>query len=282
MAFCIQCGATIKDGAKFCPKCGAKQEAAEVSAAVTKNVDAVEDDDNEEEGEVVYAIHLKSVDPARKMDVLKKIRSLYEIGLSEAKYCVDTPDSIVAARLTMEEAQEAKKEIEASGATVSIEEFDEPEIDDNLYDVFLMEVNPDNRQEIIEELTRADIGMDSDEAEECVDNPGSVIAESVSRNEAETMKSVFEDIYGAKVTIELAEDDGDDEGDDEDEEDGEGEDDDVPDEGGEGVPDGVFRQPNTQPRVVEEKTSLKDTCLGCGCLTVIAIVVINVVIKFVL
>lgn len=281
MAFCIQCGATIKDGAKFCPKCGAKQDVAEVSAAATENVEAVEDDDEEEE-DVLYAVYIKSVDSARKMEVLKKIRSLYEIGLSEAKYCVDTPDSIVAARLTMEEAQEAKKEIEASGATVSIEEFDEPEIDDNLYDVFLMEVNPDNRQEIIEELTRADIGMDSDEAEECVDNPGSVIAESVSRNEAETMKSVFEDIYGAKVTIELAEDDGDDEGDDEDEEDGESEDDDVPDEGGEEVPDGVFRQPNTQPRVVEEKTSFKDTCLGCGCLTVIAIVVINVVIKFVL
>ncbi|WP_290735969.1 MULTISPECIES: ribosomal protein L7/L12 [unclassified Fibrobacter] len=280
MAFCIQCGATIKDGAKFCPKCGAKQEAAEVSAAVTKNVDAVEDDDNEEEGEVVYAIHLKSVDPARKMDVLKKIRSLYEIGLSEAKYCVDTPDSIVAARLTLEEAQKAKREIEASGATVSIEEFEEPERDDNLYDVFLMEINPSKKQEIIEELTRASYGMDSDEAEECVDNPGSVVAESVSRNEAESMKSILEDLYGATVSIELAEDDGDD--DDEDEEDGEGEDDDVPDEGGEEVPDGVFRQPNTQPRVVEEKTSFKDTCLGCGCLTVIAIVVINVVIKFVL
>lgn len=280
MAFCIQCGATIKDGAKFCPKCGAKQDVAEVSAAATENVEAVEDDDNEEEGEVVYAIHLKSVDPARKMDVLKKIRSLYEIGLSEAKYCVDTPDSIVAARLTMEEAQEAKKEIEASGATVSIEEFEEPERDDNLYDVFLMEINPSKKQEIIEELTRASYGMDSDEAEECVDNPGSVVAESVSRNEAESMKSILEDLYGATVSIELAEDDGDD--DDEDEEDGEGEDDDVPDEGGEEVPDGVFRQPNTQPRVVEEKTSFKDTCLGCGCLTVIAIVVINVVIKFVL
>ena len=280
MAFCIQCGATIKDGAKFCPKCGAKQDVAEVSAAATENVEAVEDDDNEEEGEVVYAIHLKSVDPARKMDVLKKIRSLYEIGLSEAKYCVDTPDSIVAARLTMEEAQEAKKEIEASGATVSIEEFEEPERDDNLYDVFLMEINPSKKQEIIEELTRASYGMDSDEAEECVDNPGSVVAESVSRNEAESMKSILEDLYGATVSIELAEDDGDD--DDEDEEDGEGEDNDVPDEGGEEVPDGVFRQPNTQPRVVEEKTSFKDTCLGCGCLTVIAIVVINVVIKFVL
>lgn len=281
MAFCIQCGATIKDGAKFCPKCGAKQDVAEVSAAATENVEAVEDDDEEEE-DVLYAVYIKSVDPARKMEVLKKIRVLFGMGLSEAKYYVETPNALVAARLTLEEAQKAKREIEASGATVSIEEFDEPEIDDNLYDVFLMEVNPDNRQEIIEELTRADIGMDSDEAEECVDNPGSVIAESVSRNEAETMKSVFEDIYGAKVTIELAEDDGDDEGDDEDEEDGEGEDNDVPDEGGEEVPDGVFRQPNTQPRVVEEKTSFKDTCLGCGCLTVIAIVVINVVIKFVL
>lgn len=263
MAFCIQCGATIKDGAKFCPKCGAKQD--EAPAAVETA--------DEEESEELYDVYVESVDDARKMEVLQEIRAIAGLDLAEAGEIVEN-SGYVKEGISKEEAEQLKQKLESLGATVSVDVSDDD--DEDLYDVFLVEVDAARKMEVLNKI-RELTGIGLAEAKNLVDTSCSLVAEAVTQEEASEMKEALE-AAGATVSIEESEE----EDDDEDEEDGEGEDDDVPDEGGEEVPDGVFRQPNTQPRAVEEKTSLKDTCLGCGCLTVIAIVVINVVIKFVL
>lgn len=55
---------------------------------------------------------------AKKIDVIKAIRTITTLGLKEAKELVESAPKVVKEGLSKEDAQKAKKELEAAGATV--------------------------------------------------------------------------------------------------------------------------------------------------------------------
>jgi large subunit ribosomal protein L7/L12 len=57
---------------------------------------------------------------ANKIAVIKEIRVITELGLKEAKELVDSAPKKVKENITKEEAEEIKKKLEASGATVEL------------------------------------------------------------------------------------------------------------------------------------------------------------------
>ena len=57
---------------------------------------------------------------ANKIAVIKEIRAITELGLKEAKDLVDSAPKTVKENIAKEEAEEIKKKLEASGATVEL------------------------------------------------------------------------------------------------------------------------------------------------------------------
>ena len=58
---------------------------------------------------------------AKKIDVIKVIRQLTNLGLGEAKTMAETPGSKVLSGVGKDAANEAKKKLEEAGATVALE-----------------------------------------------------------------------------------------------------------------------------------------------------------------
>jgi len=57
---------------------------------------------------------------ANKINVIKEVRSLTSLGLKEAKDLVESAPKAVKEAVTKEEAEEAKKALEAAGAKVEV------------------------------------------------------------------------------------------------------------------------------------------------------------------
>jgi large subunit ribosomal protein L7/L12 len=56
----------------------------------------------------------------KKIQVIKEVRSLTSLGLKEAKDLVDSAPKAVLEKVTKEEANKAKAQLEAAGATVEL------------------------------------------------------------------------------------------------------------------------------------------------------------------
>jgi large subunit ribosomal protein L7/L12 len=56
----------------------------------------------------------------KKIQVIKEVRSLTSLGLKEAKDVVDSAPKAVLEKVTKEEANKAKAQLEAAGATVEL------------------------------------------------------------------------------------------------------------------------------------------------------------------
>ncbi len=56
----------------------------------------------------------------KKIQVIKEVRSLTSLGLKEAKDLVDSAPKPVVEKVTKEDAEKAKTQLEAAGATVEI------------------------------------------------------------------------------------------------------------------------------------------------------------------
>jgi large subunit ribosomal protein L7/L12 len=56
----------------------------------------------------------------KKINVIKAIRELTSLGLKEAKELVDGAPKMVKEQVTKDEAEEAKKKLEAAGASVEV------------------------------------------------------------------------------------------------------------------------------------------------------------------
>ncbi|MBR6449437.1 MAG: ribosomal protein L7/L12 [Fibrobacter sp.] len=192
MAFCIQCGNQIKDGARFCPKCGAKQ--GDDTEESTKSTSS------ENSEEQLYDVIIEKIeDPNTKMAVLKEIRSTMETDISSAKRTIDN-GGYVGFELSKDEAEKMKKRYEELGATVSIEVSKKDE-SEQLYDVFIEEVDEVRKMEVLRELCAVG-GFNLAEAGDIIENAG-YIKEGVSKEEAEQLKNRFE-LLGATVSIEEA------------------------------------------------------------------------------
>jgi large subunit ribosomal protein L7/L12 len=66
-----------------------------------------------------FDIHLKSTGE-KKIQVIKVVRSVTTLGLKEAKELVDKAPSIVREKVSKEEAEDIKKQLEEAGAEVEI------------------------------------------------------------------------------------------------------------------------------------------------------------------
>ncbi len=73
------------------------------------------------EAKTAFDVILKTVDPAKKIGVIKEVRAAVAgLGLAEAKALVEGAPKTVREGVTKEEADEIKKKIEAAGGTVEI------------------------------------------------------------------------------------------------------------------------------------------------------------------
>ncbi len=73
----------------------------------------------EEEEKTSFTVTLTGVG-SNKIAVIKEIRAITELGLKEAKDLVDSAPKAIRENVTKEEAEEIKKKIEATGATVEL------------------------------------------------------------------------------------------------------------------------------------------------------------------
>ena len=117
MAFCSKCGTELMEGAKFCPKCGNPTGSSETKEMA-------------EENSANYCLELVSAGFA-KLQVVKALREILDIGLKEAKDMVDSTPLEIAEGLTLTKAKEiasllstvgAKTIIKQNGKTIFIEE----------------------------------------------------------------------------------------------------------------------------------------------------------------
>ena len=67
-----------------------------------------------------FAVMLEEVPSDKKIPILKVVRGLTGLGLKEAKELVESAPKQVAADLSKDAAEDAKKQIEAAGGKVSL------------------------------------------------------------------------------------------------------------------------------------------------------------------
>jgi large subunit ribosomal protein L7/L12 len=91
--------------------------AAPVAVAAAAGVAAGAGDDAEEQTE--FDVVIKDVGP-KKIDVIKAIRQITQLGLKDAKDLAETPGSKVLEQAGKESAQDAKSKLDAAGATVEL------------------------------------------------------------------------------------------------------------------------------------------------------------------
>lgn len=73
----------------------------------------------EEEEKTSFEVVLTGIG-GNKIAVIKEIRAITELGLKEAKDLVDSAPKTVKENVAKEEAEEIKKKLEATGATVEL------------------------------------------------------------------------------------------------------------------------------------------------------------------
>jgi large subunit ribosomal protein L7/L12 len=86
---------------------------AAVAGAGAEAVAEAEDEKTE------FDVILKDVGP-KKIDVIKAIRQITQLGLADSKEMAETADSKVLEAVGKESAQDAKNKLEAAGATVEM------------------------------------------------------------------------------------------------------------------------------------------------------------------
>ncbi len=92
--------------------------AAPVAAAAAPGAAAAEAVEEEEVSNEVDVILESAGD--KKIQVIKEVRSLTNLGLKEAKDLVEAAPKVVLERVTREAAAKAKEALEAAGAAVSV------------------------------------------------------------------------------------------------------------------------------------------------------------------
>jgi large subunit ribosomal protein L7/L12 len=91
--------------------------AAPVAVAAAAGAGAGAAEAVEEQSE--YDVIIKDVGP-KKIDVIKAIRQLTQLGLKDAKDLAETADAKVMEQVGKESAQDAQSKLEAAGATVEL------------------------------------------------------------------------------------------------------------------------------------------------------------------
>jgi len=87
---------------------------------VMMNTDTSSNSKEEVEEKTEFDIILEEVPAAKKIAVLKVVRSLTALGLKEAKELVESTPKTIKDSISKEEAEEIKNKLEEAGAKVSI------------------------------------------------------------------------------------------------------------------------------------------------------------------
>nr|YP_010196037.1 ribosomal protein L12 [Gracilaria bursa-pastoris]UAD83434.1 ribosomal protein L12 [Gracilaria bursa-pastoris] len=96
---------------------------ASIAAQNTAIVMPTEEDSstkNEAEEKTEFDIILEEVPAAKKIAILKVVRSITGLGLKEAKGLVESAPKTIKENTTKENSEELKKQLEEAGAKVSI------------------------------------------------------------------------------------------------------------------------------------------------------------------
>jgi len=96
---------------------GVSAAAPAVAVAAAPGIDASGSPAADEKSE--YDVMLKDAGP-QKVAVIKAVKDLTNLGLGEAKAIVDSAPKAVKEKVSKEEAEEAKKALEAAGATAEL------------------------------------------------------------------------------------------------------------------------------------------------------------------
>jgi large subunit ribosomal protein L7/L12 len=102
---------------EFEERYGIKAEMAAIPAAGAAAPAAAAEEEAEEKTE--FDVFLKTVGP-KKINVIKSVREVTDLGLKEAKAVVDAAPGEVKKAVSKEEAEEIKKKFEEVGAEVEI------------------------------------------------------------------------------------------------------------------------------------------------------------------
>ena len=102
---------------EFESRYGIKAEMAAVAASGAAPAAAAEAAQTEEQTE--FEVMLKTVGD-KKINVIKVVREVTDLGLKEAKDVVDKAPASVKKGVSKEEAEEAKKQLTEAGATVEV------------------------------------------------------------------------------------------------------------------------------------------------------------------
>ena len=76
--------------------------------------------DNVEENKTEFDVLLEVVPAAKKIAILKVVRSLTGLGLIEAKGLVESAPKVLKESVSKEDAEDIKQKLEDAGATVTI------------------------------------------------------------------------------------------------------------------------------------------------------------------
>lgn len=94
-----------------------------VQTYVAEQKSAATSSSSESKGETGFTVVMKSVDPARKIQVIREIRAIKpELGLKEAKDLVDNAPANVLIGANKEEAEKAREQLTKVGAEVEVRE----------------------------------------------------------------------------------------------------------------------------------------------------------------
>ncbi|OFW47119.1 MAG: 50S ribosomal protein L7/L12 [Actinobacteria bacterium RBG_13_35_12] len=94
-------------------------EAISVAASVTGGGAVSSQGGAAEEEKTEFDVQLKSAG-AKKIQVIKIVRSMTSLGLKEAKELVDKAPNMIKEKVSKEEAENIKKQLEEAGAEVEI------------------------------------------------------------------------------------------------------------------------------------------------------------------
>ncbi len=112
MAYCRKCGNKLKDGAKFCPKCGTP-------------VVATQSNSNSSDNSSYYCIELISV-RAGTLQVTKALIDLLGVETREAKDIINCTPCILVTGITLSRAKEIAQILQNAGAEIAIKQNEKP------------------------------------------------------------------------------------------------------------------------------------------------------------
>lgn len=87
---------------------------------VVQSGDSAPIDTKRVEVQTLFDVVLRSVDPLKKIAVIKIVRAASGLGIKEAKDLVDTAPKTIKEALSKDDAEKLKQEIEAAGGLVDI------------------------------------------------------------------------------------------------------------------------------------------------------------------